>query len=99
MSRRSTSLGVDWHLPNPARPGTYKARPFATTTPASGTLIELLAVGGATWGQMAEQINFDAEAKAVALGFIEAGYGHVAALSHLRPLADQPTTSLEERAS
>jgi len=82
-NRRSTqgSLGVDWHLPGPD--GAYEKRRFATTTAASSLLVTLLAEDGLTWAQIAEQIRYDDEARAVAARFVEAGYGGTPALVHL----------------
>lgn len=81
---KNPSLGVDWHLPAKNGKG-YAKRRFATTTKASSDLIEMLAEDGLTWDQMAEQILFDPEAKAVAQGFIDAGHGQTKALVHTTP--------------
>lgn len=73
-SKRTPSLGVDWHLP--ARRGDgYARRPFATTTVASSDLIRLLADDGLTWAEVADAILFDPDAKHVATTFVDAGHG------------------------
>lgn len=74
MARREVSLGVDWFLPG-------QKRRFATTTVASSNLIVYIAESGdmrgpgLTWRQVAAQINYDPEAKAVAERFVAEGYG------------------------
>lgn len=82
-TRQQASLGVDWHLPDPR--GGFRRRRFATTTQASSDLIVLLATDGATWADVAVQVNFDDDAKVVAQGFVNAGYGHIPAIGHLSP--------------
>lgn len=71
-SRNRGSLGVDWHLPG-------RKRRFATTTKASSDLIVALASDGRTWAQVAADINFDDEAKAIADRFVSEGYGETLA--------------------
>jgi hypothetical protein len=87
-NRRKTnpSLGVDWHLPTADRTGQptgFAKRRFATTTPATAYGIEILAAEGFTWAQIEDEILYDHEAKAVARGFIDAGYGDVQAGDHM----------------
>lgn len=85
MTKNRVDLGVAWHLP--AKPGSetggYAKRRFATTTVASSDLIEMLAGEGLTWAELAEEILFDDEARAVAWGFVEAGHGEVKAWEHV----------------
>lgn len=95
---KNPSLGVDWHLPATTRagqPNGYAKRRFATTTPASSSLIRILAAEGFTWAQIEYEILFDDEAKSVARGFIDAGYGDVQAGDHigLPPRPRQATPS------
>ena len=71
MRRRSGDLGVQWYLPG-------RKRPFASTTVATGALIVLFAEQGFTFAQAHEQINYDAEAKAVLARFVDEGYGDTA---------------------
>ena len=67
MAKPKVSQGVDWFLPG-------RKRRFATTTPASAFLIEVLAEDGLTWSQIAQQVLYDPDAKAVAEHFTAAGY-------------------------
>ena len=73
MAKRTTSLGVDWHMPDGR--GGFRARRFATTTMASSTLVEALASDGHTVLSARDTINFDDEAKAVLTAMVEAGFG------------------------
>lgn len=73
MAKRSTSLGVDWHMPDGR--GSFRARRFATTTMATSTLIEILAGDGHTVKSAHDAINFDDEAKAVLAAMVDAGFG------------------------
>lgn len=70
MAKRNRvhSLGVDWFLPG-------AKRRFATTTKASSDLIEGMAAWGLSWSEIAKDINFDDEARAVAQRFVDEGYG------------------------
>jgi hypothetical protein len=79
---RSTSLGVDWHLPDGK--GSFKARRFATTTSATSALIEALAGDGHTVQSAHNAVLFDDDAKTVLAGFIEAGYGPTTLTDHVR---------------
>lgn len=73
MAKRTTSLGVDWHMPDGR--GGFRARRFATTTQASCTLIRLLASDGHTVQSGRDAINYDDEAKAVLTAMVDAGFG------------------------
>lgn len=80
---KNPSLGVDWHLPLAnGKPG-FARRRFATTTQATAYGIEILAAEGFTWAQIEDEVLYDHEAKAVARGFIDAGYGDVQAADHM----------------
>lgn len=73
VAKRSTSLGVDWHMPDGR--GGFRARRFATTTMASSALIEVLASDGHTVLSARDAINFDDEAKSVLTSMVDAGFG------------------------
>ena len=81
--RRATTDGVAWHLPNPKVPGTFSARPFAYTTPATAFLIEVLAEDGLTWSEIAKVCIYDHDARHVALGFIAAGHASTPVAEHV----------------
>ena len=74
-SKKSTSLGVDWHMPDGR--GAFKARRFATTTVATADLIRYLADDGHTVASAHDALLYDPEGKAVLAAFIEAGHGNV----------------------
>jgi hypothetical protein len=76
VSRR-LDLGVDWVLPG-------RKRPFASTTQATSDLIVFLAEDGATFGEVLQAINFDAEASAVVRYFCDHGYADVPANTYVR---------------
>lgn len=80
MSRRSKGA-VSWHLPKPD--GTFKARAFAHTPQATADLIRDLAIEGYSWTELKHAIIFDKEAQAIAQAFIDAGFGAVAASTHV----------------
>ena len=72
--RKSTSLGVDWHLPDGK--GTYKGRRFATSTEADRLGIALLAEQGHTPISARAALPYaSTEQKQVLDGYIEAGFG------------------------
>jgi hypothetical protein len=100
---RRDGLGVDWYLPArgwapTAMKADFRARPFASTTVASSDLITLLARDGMTWRQIAEKILYDPDAKAIAVRFVEEGYGDVPALSFVgRPVIPAGREDTHER--
>lgn len=74
MKKRSSSLGVDWHLPDGK--GGFKNRRFATTTMADAYALEILASDGFTFNQARSYFIYSSpEQDAVLDGFIQAGYG------------------------
>lgn len=66
--RRSTKGDVAWYVPG-------RKTPIGHTTTASSALIRFLADRDMTFSEAYERINYDPEAKAILLKYIERGHG------------------------
>lgn len=90
MGAAKSVLPVEWFPPT-KKP---RKRPAMRTTTATSDLLCLLAEDGATWTEVAERINFDDDARAVADLFINAGHGDTPARHHLTRRSADPARQL-----
>lgn len=74
MGRSKSKGDVSWYLPG-------HKKPFLYSTTATRDLLHALAEIYPTVREVAENVNYDVEAKKIAYAFVEKGYGNEPSMS------------------
>lgn len=76
MAKKTTHLGVSWHLPT--KDGKrFQQRHFTTSTPSVSDGMRMLAEDGHTFQSAIADCNYLIDEKELCEAYVEAGYGDV----------------------